>query len=202
MIIKKATSTDISKVASLVYDAFEQYELFNIGEDKASKANVLRKLLTINMKINISSGYCYLCFDNEQLVGVFNLIPPHMKQPSVIDYIKSGALKIILTSPWKTLIQLLKNIHRAEDIMAQDKKDYWYLDTLVIDPNSQGSGYGSKILTLIKEKVTAPAQLKLITNAERNAVFYRKNGFHTVRTTAFKQDSSTIKTWLFEYQQS
>ncbi|KGB51095.1 hypothetical protein LH61_06370 [Leuconostoc mesenteroides P45] len=202
MIIKKATTKDVSKVSSLVYDAFETYELFNIDDAHSSKDSILRKLLTINMQVNINRGYCYLCFDNDQLVGVFNLLPPHVKEPSLIEYIKNGALKIIMTSNWRTLTQLLKNIHQAEDIMAQDQKDYWYLDTLVIDPNSQGSGYGSKILTFIKEQVQDPSYLKLITNAQRNAIFYRKNGFHTVRTSDFTNAETTIQTWLFEYRPS
>lgn len=200
MITKKATKKDINKVSSLVYSAFEKYELFKINGNKSSKEKVLRKLLTINVQLNINRGYCYLCFENQQLIGVYNLIPPHEKRTSILEYIKNGALKIIMTSNWKTLTQLLQNIHRAENIMAHSTKNYWYLDTLAIDSNIQGAGFGSKILTLIKKKITGDAILKLITNSQRNAIFYRKNGFHTIRTSNFKNAEANIQTWLFEYK--
>ena len=74
MYIKKATLSDIKQISDSVYEAFKEYELFAIKASNQSKESVLKELFKLNTIAYIQKDSCYVCIENEKLVGNFKAI--------------------------------------------------------------------------------------------------------------------------------
>ncbi|MCM0599030.1 GNAT family N-acetyltransferase [Periweissella fabalis] len=200
MKIKKATLHDILAIAELNFDGFKDYELFNISVSEAKHTKALYEILKLNAVASIQKGYGYLCYDADKLIGYFSLIPAGQELDG-LAFLKAGAWKIPLLTSFKTSRQLLSQVLKAEAILKPFPKDYWYLDTLVVVPGNQGSGYGSRILQAAKDLVIKNhgRKLRLITNATRNRDFYTKNAFINDAIILPTDNNSNFTTWSFYF---
>lgn len=200
MKIKKATLHDILAIAELNFDGFKDYELFNISVSEAKHTKALYEILKLNTVASIQKGYGYLCYDADKLIGYFSLIPAGQELDG-LAFLKAGAWKIPLLTSFKTSRQLLSQVLKAEAILKPFPKDYWYLDTLVVVPGNQGSGYGSRILQAAKDLVITNhgSKLRLITNATRNRDFYTKNAFINDAIILPTDNNSNFTTWSFYF---
>lgn len=200
MEIKQATIADLKALAALNLNGFTGYELFNVDSPNHQVTKALYALLKLNTLASIHAGYSYACYDNAQLVGYFSLIPAGQE----IDgpaFLKAGAWKLPFQTTFKVTHHLLGNVLQAEAILKPFPKDYWYLDTLVVAPGQQGSGYGSKILTAVKDHVIEHGghKLRLITNAKRNRDFYTKNAFINDAMLTPNDNKRNFTTWSFYF---
>ena len=75
--------------------------------------------------------------------------------------------------------------------------DHWYLQTLGVDPEHQGKGYGSLLMEymLVTIDNTQPLPVYLETSTEINVKFYKKFGFHVVREE-FVSDTRVYQWYL------
>ncbi|CAH0417682.1 GNAT family N-acetyltransferase [Periweissella ghanensis] len=200
MEIKKAHLTDLRAIAELNFNGFKDYELFKIGAKPAKFTKALYELLKLNAAVSIKAGYSYVCYDAGKLIGYFSLIPAGQELDGPA-FLKAGAWKIPLITNFKTSRQLLGHVLKAEAILNPFPKDYWYLDTLVVAPGNQGSGYGSRILQAVKDLVIKNhgRKLRLITNATRNRDFYTKNAFINDAIILPTDNNSNFTTWSFYF---
>ena len=60
--------------------------------------------------------------------------------------------------------------------------DHWYLQTLGVEPDHQGKGYGSLLMEYMLEKIdkTNPLPVFLETSTEINVKFYKRFGFEVI----------------------
>lgn len=205
MYIKKATLSDIKQISDSVYEAFKEYELFAIKASNQSKESVLKELFKLNTIAYIQKDSCYVCIENEKLVGTFNLIDLRNRSIGISDFLKAGALKALFQMNILTIGQIMNRLIKADSALKDYGKDYYYLDTLVISPQHQGNGLGSKIIDYIKDLIESESEkvdLRLITNSDINAMFYTKNGFVVTKKSSFDVLDQRITTWSFLYQTS
>ncbi|KAA8328325.1 GNAT family N-acetyltransferase [Leuconostoc carnosum] len=203
MDIRKAELGDSDKISELVYKAFKNYELFNIPSNHSSKISALQEIFKLNTIAYINEKSCYVCFEDGDLIGTFNLINLQNSSVTIFDYLKAGAFVSLFKINMLTTSKILKNIIKADSILNEYKPKYWYLDTLVISPQKQGSGFGSQIITQIKKMIqnkSKQSNLRLITNSNVNAKFYIKNGFSITKKETFTMKENKITTWSFLYQ--
>lgn len=75
--------------------------------------------------------------------------------------------------------------------------DHWYLQTLGVDPEHQGKGYGSLLMEYMLDKIdnTQPLPIYLETSIEINVNFYKKFGFRVVREE-FISDTGVYQWYL------
>ena len=89
---------------------------------------------------------------------------------------------------YKLGIQSSKRIKTIEEHSTKVHRefvpgDHWYLQTLGVEPDHQGKGYGSLLMEYMLEKIdtTNPLPAFLETSTEINVKFYKRFGFEVMK---------------------
>ncbi len=201
MDIRKAKLNECQEIADLTFDAFKNYELFEIGDNKNKQNQALYQSVLMNAQVEIEEGNCYVCVDNSDIVASFILIDKMNEKSSMFNWLKAGVWKLPMTKYFNYVLRLKNNVDKAGAYLEQQQKDYFYVDSLVVSPLHQGKKIGSRTLEGINELVKKKngKTIRLITNSEINKRFYLKNGYTLDDERSFDANGKTITTWSFSY---
>ena len=94
---------------------------------------------------------------------------------------------VLKTKAYKFGIQASKRIlpfekHKTNVHREFAPGDHWYLETLGVEPNHQGKGYGSLLMEYMLEKIdnSNPLPVYLETSTELNVKFYKRFNFEVM----------------------
>lgn len=168
MIIRKAKLKDAQAIATLLLLAMEDivYQFINTKNKEQATAFLLHFIKQENNQYSYQN--CLVAAEKEQIIAAVN------------SY--DGAKLIELRIP---IIQYIQD-HFNANFWPEDETQAgeYYIDSLGVDPNQQGKGIGSKLLSfLILEYVTQNKQcLGLLVDDENSEAkkLYLKLGFKSV----------------------
>ena len=110
-------------------------------------------------------------------------LPPG-KSIGLWPVVKSGlaSARFVVTPPFPNLRRLTATMRQFDDIHHEQMPDpHWYLLALGVDPESQGSGYGTALVSKGIERANRDNRpIYLETETEANASFYERLGFETL----------------------
>ncbi|KAK4461664.1 acetyltransferase, partial [Cladorrhinum samala] len=171
-------------------DDYAQYLVDTEGEgtkmDEESKWKLHADILRYTVASHLLSGLVTTAgpdFDSVALWYVF-LIPPHHDLDDWLTVMRSGLWKLYFRLPKEGKARLFDEIlpllhdTKTEVLGKEREHDAWYLVYLGTKPNSQGRGYGSKLLKGMIARADAENRpIYLESSSLANNVYYEKFGF-------------------------
>ncbi|MBA7626092.1 hypothetical protein ES703_33532 [subsurface metagenome] len=182
--IRRIISFPIDKVKTagkILSKAFHHDPLFNyIIPDSKERSKTITHLFQHVVKYCIRYGEVYSS-SNLECISVW--FPPKDSYYTTWKAIKTGALTLPLKVKWKYLT-LQNKFHKFSDSLHKKLVPYphWYLSVIGVDPNRQGEGLGSHLIsTTIKRIDKEHKPIYLETNLEKNVEIYKHFGFHVLK---------------------
>ena len=177
----KLEKTDIEAGAEVLAKSFYDYPMFQyILGDKLNKDNMLI-FLKFLLKYSILYGEAYACSSNME--GIIMYADFKKYNMGLIRSIRCGALSFgtfggDTAKRFNEFDNLSKKVHNK---CIQDLHRYIVL--IGVDPEKQGSGYGSKLLRPVLEDAKQKGlPVFLETHGEHNVEIYKHYGFKVVST--------------------
>ena len=123
-------------------------------------------------------GRLYGAFIDEQMVGVFGVLPPGQCRPTVADALR--LLPALLRS--NSILGWLRSmIWLGTWAKIDPRAPHWHLGPLVVDRHWQGQGIGSRLLRFVCS-IDGERPFYLETDKESNVRLYKRFGFTTTGT--------------------
>lgn len=157
--------------------------------------------LNINMIYELEPSCLYGTYDytnqnKPKLISFYLFCHSNSIHPSLWDKLKAGLLLIPFRCGYNVFTRLLTTSNHFDAIFPSlhGNREHFELQRMVVDPDYQGKGIGSKSLSQgIKKADELGLPIFLTTQLEINTKFYKKLGFVVVReekfsTTGLPQD--------------
>lgn len=180
MIIRVATSKDVSQIVDIHMNAFEGFFLTTLGRSFLSfyYYAFIKSKDGIVLCADMDNGVCGFAAATKQCKGFnSNLIKTNFMRFVLL------AIKLLFVKP-AALIRLAKNLSKKSDII-DDPEDYAELFSIGVAENTQGKGVGKKLLAAIEENLKSESveKVSLTTDYYNNdsaIAFYRTMGYETL----------------------
>ena len=168
--------TEYKKATKVLGNAFSEDAI-------VKKMNLGRKEINSIYEIIIKPCLRYgsVIAPTENLEGVMAFTSSEVNF-NMWSFIRSGSLMPILKS-----MKLLKEMMGAMKQVEEEKKNlnigpYLYLNVIGVSQESQGKGFGGKLLSALIEKSEHEKKaIYLETQSEENVKFYQKFGFEVIK---------------------
>lgn len=180
MIVREATSKDVSQIVDIHCDAFNGFFLTSLGP-------VFLNFYYDAFIRNKETGV--FCAVEEDKVLGFSAVTKHCKgfnsrllKENLFCFGWVG-LKLMFTNP-NAILRLVKNFTKKSEAI-EDNEDYAELYSIGVSKKAQGKGIGKKLLAvtedyLIKNGVDKVSLTTDFYNNESTVAFYNKMGYHTL----------------------
>jgi GNAT superfamily N-acetyltransferase len=199
----------IPQAAAVMAEAFVDSPAYNYmfqDFDKKRRQQALEWLFRRNLQIVISqhpSALRGIVTDSDEVVACF-LWTPLLNKPTLLDMIQSGLWQVPLYFGFGSLRRLLETMRTLDEYARQyfgssNGKEVVLLERMVVRPDYQGQGLGTKCLQTVLSWSTAQ-QVRLTTQLECNVRFYQRLGFQVVgETDCFMEQKQGYHCWFMVY---
>lgn len=179
---RAAKRSEKKQLTQLLTTSFLSYDYYKMHvQNEVKRIRFVETIQELCIKIAFKQDYpVFVGVMKDQLVSVAVLIPPKAKKVSLIDYLFAGGVKLARYGGVKNALGFLDMLEESNAACHREYPDAWFLEVLAVSPEVQGKGIGGKMITEWIEpfiQTQGGGVLTLITNSERNRIFYQKNGF-------------------------
>ena len=179
------------KVAAKAY--FEADDFSNSSLDSSKQMKFLINIMNLTFRISQKFGWVYAPTKN--IEGVAAWLPHDKTNLSNWHYIRNGALSIIIGPGKERRKQLMRYSNLANKKHKQHANfPHMYLYNLAIDPQHQGNGYASRLLTPMFAKLDENNLPCYLETHERNISLYEHFGFELVEQISLPEFDEEV--WL------
>ena len=179
------------KVAAKAY--FEADDFSNSSMDSSKQMKFLVNLMNLTFRISQKFGWVYAPTKN--IEGVAAWLPHDKTNLSNWHYIRNGALSVIIGPGKERRKQLMRYSNLANKKHKQHASfPHMYLYNLAIDPQHQGNGYASRLLTPMFAKLDENNLPCYLETHERNIQLYEHFGFELVEQISLPEFDEEV--WL------
>lgn len=202
MEISMMSRRELKETASLAAEAFNNYCYFTLYFPHSDERKaVMNSIIEHEYRTNFGKAL-YIVAKNEsgRIIASAQLNPPTYKKPSDLSYALHGWLSVYKTGDRQRIDTWLAMDSAAGlpcHEFAAKSSDIWYLSSLTVSPDCQGTGVGSKLLSWIENyiKEQAGRTLTFFTNSQSNIDFYKKRGYEVFDYREFRQAESVMGSW-------
>ena len=179
------------EVAARAY--FEADDFSTSSKDPSKQMKYLTKLMNLTFQISVKFGSVYA--PSKVIEGVAAWLPHDKVKLSNWQYIRHGALSVF----FRAGNEGRKNLLRYSSLASKKHKQHanfphMYLYNVAIDPNYQGNGYASRLLTPMFAKLDENNLPCYLESPERNLALYEHFGFEVVEHISFPKNDNEM--WL------
>lgn len=202
---REAAKEEIPYIAKLSTVSFGNYPFFDfVFLDAFKKPEeyflYLEKLHRIHIRANMKQHKCFVGIQDNRIVSIALLQDPARKRISVLDYIRAGAVSLVVPVGLKKILDFFDASEEVHQDCAREYSTAWYLEMLAVDSSMKGCGLGSAMINdclipYIRQQ--GGKEFTLITNTEKNCKFYKKNGFRQFAERTLKRKGQKINNWSF-----
>ena len=202
---REATKEEIPYIAKLSTVSFGNYPFFDfVFLDAFKKPEeyflYLEKLHRIHIRANMKQHKCFVGIQDNKIVSIALLQDPARKRISVLDYIRAGAVSLVVPVGLKKILDFFDVSEEAHQDCEREYSTAWYLEMLAVDSSMKGCGFGSAMINdclipYIRQQ--GGKEFTLITNTEKNCKFYTKNGFYKFAERTLERKGQKISNWSF-----
>lgn len=198
---REIRNDELETVAELLTESFKGYSFFEMYLDNKEKQyKFLRTIQEVAVKAAYKKHIMLVGVQDSKIVSVAQLKASNTSDISLIDYILAGGIKILLTGGIRNTFGFIKMVEEANSICHKLPGCVWYLSSLAVSSSCQGQGLGSMmfedcIIPYIQRR--GGGLLTLITNSQRNRVFYKKNGFEEFHEMIISRNGKELGNWSY-----
>lgn len=172
-----------------------------IYSDASNRRTRLAWLMKANLGIQFVLGRSFAARDqNGRIAGMGFWHPPGSPEASPALLVRHGLLALPFRHGLETFRRTLKaiNVIETRRRVCLNGRPSWYLNNMVVRPDCQGQGLGSRILRRELSDVvdTSPFPASLATQKPENVVFYEKLGFQVKDDQYVFMGDKKFQNWI------
>ena len=183
---------DLQRFADTLADGFSEYSLFNHVCYGKYNHDLMRLFWEVSLALLPDNAICI--DDSKDANSVLAYIPPKSKDPSLLDYIKAGGMKMFLKFGLRRIIRLTRfNIEIEQLGKRYRAADDGYLMAFATHLDKQGQHYGKPLITaLLNHLDTTGESCYLETLEAKNVALYQHFSFQLEGQEASKMGKLTL----------
>lgn len=183
---------DIGRFANTLADGFSKYDLFKYICNGTYNYDKMALFWSVSIALISKDAICIA--DSKEANSVLIYVRPQSKEPGVMDYMKAGGIKMLLTLGIRSAIRLLQFDAQAQKIAKQYKTgNCGYLMAFATKIDKQGQKYGKNLMkALLNYLDMSGEECYLETLKAENVDLYRHFSFELKEQRPLKSGNLTI----------
>ena len=183
---------DIQRFASTLADGFSQYSMFKHVCYGAYDQDLMRLFWEVSLAILPDNAICIA--DSKDANSVLAYIPPKSKDPSLLDYIKAGGMKMFFKFGLRRISRLTRfNIEIEQVGKRYRATNDGYLMAFATRFDKQGQHYGKPLITALLNHLDASGESCYLETLEaKNVALYQHFSFQLTGQTESKMGDLTL----------
>ena len=183
---------DIQRFATTLADGFSQYNMFKHVCYGTYDHNLMRLFWEVSLTLLPDNAICIA--DSKDANSVLVYIPPKSKEPSLLDYIKAGGVKMFFKFGIRRIIRLTRfNIEIAQVAKRYRAANDGYLMTFATCLDKQGQHYGKPLITALLNHLDASGESCYLETLEaKNIALYEHFSFQLEGQTDSQMGNLTL----------
>ena len=168
---------DIQHFATTLADGFSQYNMFKHVCYGTYNHDLMRLFWEVSLAILPNNAICIA--DSKDANSVLIYIPPKSKEPSLLDYMKAGGVKMFFKFGIRRIVRLTRfNIEIAQVAKRYRAANDGYLMTFATCLDKQGQHYGKPLITALLNHLDASGESCYLETLEaKNIALYEHFSF-------------------------
>lgn len=183
---------DIQRFATTLADGFSQYNMFKHVCYGKYDHNLMRLFWEVSLAILPDNAICIA--DSKDANSVLVYIPPQSKDPSLLDYMKAGGVKMLFKFGIRRIIRLTRfNIEIEQVAKRHRTANDGYLMAFATCLDKQGQHYGKPLITALLNHLDASGEsCYLETLDAKNIALYQHFSFQLEGQTNSKMGNLAL----------
>ena len=165
---------DIERFATTLADGFSQYNMFKYICCGTYDHDIMRLFWEVSLALLPDNAICIA--DSNDINSVLVYIPPQSKDPSLLDYMKAGGMKMFFKFGIKRIIRLTRfNIEIEQAAKRYRTANDGYLMAFATRLDKQGQHYGKPLITALLNHLDASGESCYLETLEADDVALYKH---------------------------
>ena len=183
---------DLQRFADTLADGFREYSMFKHVCYGKYNHDLMRLFWEVSLALLPDNAICIA--DSKDANSVLAYIPPKSKDPSLLDYIKAGGMKMFLKFGLRRIIRLTRfNIEIEQLGKRYRAADDGYLMAFATRFDKQGQHYGKVLITALLNYLDATGESCYLETLEaKNVALYQHFSFQLEGQEASKMGNLSL----------
>ena len=183
---------DIQHFAATLADGFSQYNMFKYICCETYNHDMMRLFWEVSLALLPDNAICIA--DSKDANSVLVYIPPKSKEPSLLDYMKAGGVKMLFKFGIRRIIRLTRfNIEIEQVAKRYRTANDGYLLAFATRLDKQGQHYGKPLITALLNHLDASGEsCYLETLKAENVGLYQHFSFQLEGQTDSRMGNLTL----------
>ena len=183
---------DIERFATTLADGFSQYSMFKHVCYGAYNHDLMRLFWEVSLAILPENAISIA--DSKDANSVLVYIPPKSKEPSLLDYVKAGGVKMFLKFGIRRIVRLTRFNLEIEKVAKRYRTaDDGYLLAFATRLDKQGQHYGKPLITALLNHLGALGESCYLETLEaENVALYEHFSFRLKGQVGSKLGNLTL----------
>ena len=183
---------DLQRFAATLADGFKGYSMFEHVCYGAYDHDLMRLFWEVSLALLPDNAICIA--DSKEANSVLAYIPPHSKDPSLLDYVKAGGIKMFFKFGLRRIIRLTRFNIEIEQIGKRFRADDdGYLMAFATRLDKQGQHYGKPLIMALLNHLDATGESCYLETLEaKNVALYQHFSFQLTGQTESKMGGLTL----------
>ena len=177
---------DLQRFAATLADGFKGYSMFEHVCYGTYNHDLMRLFWEVSLALLPDNAICIA--DSKEANSVLAYIPPQSKEPSLLDYIKAGGVKMFFKFGLRRIIRLTRFNIEIEQIGKRYRAaDDGYLMAFATRLDKQGQHYGKPLMEALMRYLDDRGEgCYLETMKATNVELYKRFSFQLIEQTSIK----------------
>ena len=183
---------DLQRFAATLADGFSQYCMFKHVCCGTYDHDLMRLFWEVSLALLPDNAICIA--DSKDVNSVLVYIPPRSKEPSLLDYMKAGGVKMFFKFGIRRIIRLTRFNIEIENVGKQFRTACdGYLMAFATRLDKQGQHYGKPLITALLNYLNASGESCYLETLEaKNVELYQHFSFQLEGQLASKMGNLTL----------
>ena len=168
---------DLQRFATTLADGFSQYGMFKHVCYGTYNHDLMRLFWEVSLALLPNNAICIA--DSKEANSVLAYIPPKSKEPSLLDYMKAGGMKMLFKFGIRRIIRLTRFNSEIEQVAKRYRTaNDGYLMAFATRLDKQGQHYGKPLITALLNHLDASGESCYLETLEpKNVALYQHFSF-------------------------
>ena len=136
---------DVVRFADTLADGFSRYDLFKYSCNGKYSHKKMSSFWALSISLLDNNAICIA--DSKEANSVMIYVSPKSKEPGILEYLKAGGLKMLITLGLRSAIKLLRFDMQVHKVAKRNRtNNCGYLMAFATKTAKQGQNYGKPLM--------------------------------------------------------
>lgn len=183
---------DIERFASTLSDGFREYGMFKFVCNGEYSYSRMKLFWAVQIALYGKDAICIA--DSKSANSVMIYIRPGSKEPGIVEYFKTGGIKMLIAFGLRGVLKLLRFDYQMQKVAKRYKSEKdGYLLAFATRLDKQGQGYGKPLMDALLQYLDNSGEgCYLETLKEENVGLYSHFAFELMEQTPVNMGGLTL----------